>query len=165
MTKKLTRAAILAALAATLVCAGAWAPRGALALAAMASLMGAATLIECGPGWAIGQFFVTAALGLLLAPDKTPALWYALALGPWPVIRHFIERLRGRVLRWALKLAVFLACMACLYFLFSAAFAGATPQLPWYVLLPGLCAVFILYDIAFSRLTGLYLRRIHRANR
>ena len=50
-----------------------------------------------------------------------------------------------------------------LYLAFAAAFTGALPQIPPYFLLPALCAVFIAYDIAFSRLIGLYLRRIHRA--
>ena len=44
MTKKLTRAALLTALAAAAVCLGAWVPRGGLALAALAALAGAAVL-------------------------------------------------------------------------------------------------------------------------
>ena len=52
-----------------------------------------------------------------------------------------------------------------LYFLFSAAFTGAMPQLPLYVLLPALALVFVVFDIAFTRLIGLYMRRVHRANR
>ena len=83
--------------------------------------------------------------------------------GPWPVLKHLIERLRHPALRWGVKLAVFAACAAALYLAFAAAFTGALPQIPPYFLLPALCAVFIAYDIAFSRLIGLYLRRIHRA--
>ena len=167
MTKKLTRAALLTALAAAAVCLGAWVPRGGLALAALAALAGAAVLIECGLGWAIGHFAAAAILALLLSPDKLPALWYVFVFGPWPVLKHLIERLRSPAARWLVKLAVFAACAAALYFAFTAAFTaaftGALPQLPWYALLPALCAVFIAYDIAFSRLIGLYMRRIHRA--
>jgi hypothetical protein len=163
MTKKLTRAALLTALAAAAVCLGAWVPRGGLALAALAALAGAAVLIECGLGWAIGHFAAAAILALLLSPDKLPALWFVFVFGPWPVLKHLIERLRSPAARWLVKLAVFAACAAALYFAFTAAFTGALPQLPWYALLPALCAVFIAYDIAFSRLIGLYMRRIHRA--
>ena len=164
-TRKLTRAAVLTAMAAAFLYAGAWVPRGGIALAALACLIGAVALIECGLWWAVGHYLVTALLALLLSPDKTPALWYALVLGPYPVLKHLIERLSPAALRWALKLAVFCACMAALYFLFSAAFTGAMPRVPGYVLLPALAAVFIVFDIAFTRLIGLYLRRVHRANR
>ena len=162
-TQKLTRAGILTAVAAVFLFAGAWVPRGGIALAALACLVGAAVLIECGLWWAVGHYLVTALLGLLLSPDKTPALWYALVLGPWPVLKHLIERLDSPIARWALKLAVFCACTAALYFLFSAAFAASMPQMPVYLLLPVLAAVFIVFDVAFTRLIGLYMRRVHRA--
>ncbi len=165
MTKKLTRAALMTALAAAMLLLGAWVPRGGLALAAAASLAGAAVLIECGPGWAIGHYIAAAVLGLLLSPDKIPALWYVFVFGPWPVLKHFIERLKHPALRRGIKIAALSACAAALYFAFSSAFTGAMPQLPWYVLVPSLGAVLCAYDIAFSRLTGLYLRRIHRAVR
>ncbi len=164
-TQKLTRAGILTAMAAALLYAGAWVPRGGIALAALACLVGAVVLIECGTRWAVGHFAVTALLGLLLSPDKTPALWYALVLGPWPVLKHLIEALPSAAARWALKLAAFCACMAALYFLFSAAFTDAMPQAPVYLLLPALAAVFVVFDIAFTRLIGLYMRRVHRTNR
>ena len=53
--------------------------------------------------------------------------------------------------------------MAALYFLFSAAFTGAMPEAPVYLLLPALALVFVVFDIAFTRLIGLYMRRVHRA--
>ena len=162
-TRKLTRAGILTAMAVALLYAGAWVPRGGIALAALACLVGAAVLIECGLWWALGHYLVTALLALLLSPDKTPALWYALVLGPWPVLKHVIERLESPVARWALKLAAFCVCMAALYYLFSAAFTGAMPEVPVYFLLPALALVFIAFDIAFTRLIGLYMRRVHRA--
>ena len=147
-TRKLTRAGILTAMAVALLYAEAWVPRGGIALAALACLVGAAVLIECGLWWALGHYLVTALLALLLSPDKTPALWYALVLGPWPVLKHVIERLESPVARWALKLA---------------AFTGAMPEAPVYFLLPALALVFIAFDIAFTRLIGLYVRRVHRA--
>ena len=165
MTKKLTRAALMTALAAAILCLSAWIPRGGLALAALASLAGAAVLIECGPGWAVGHYAAAVILAMLLSPDKVPVLWYAFVFGPWPVLKHFIERLHSPVIRWIAKLAVFAVCAAALYLAFSAAFTGALPQIRWYILLPALCAVFAAYDIAFSRLIGLYMRRIHRAVR
>ncbi len=164
-TRRLTRASLLTALAAAILLFGAWTPRGGLALAALAALAGAAVLIECGLGWAVGHFAAAAILGLLLCPDKTPALWYAFLFGPWPVLKHLIERLQSPVLRWTLKIAAFCALTAVLYLAFSAAFTAQLPRLPWYVLLACVCGVLIVYDIAFSRLIGLYMRTVHKANR
>ena len=165
MTKKLTRASLLTALAAGILALSGWVPRGGLALAALAALAGAAVLIECGAGWAVGHFIAAAILGLLLCPDKSAALWFLFVFGPWPVLKHFIERLKRPALRWALKAVTLCALPAVLYFAFSAAFLGQLPKLPWYVLLPCACAALIVYDIAFSRLIGLYLRTVHRASR
>ncbi len=161
--KHLTKAAILAALSTIALCAGAWLPRGALALAAVASLFVAVSLIECGWLWAAGTYAASVLLGLLLCADKVPVLWYGFLLGPYPILKHWIERAPRAVLRWVGKLMVFFACAGLFYALFAAAFVAALPALPWYVLIPALGAVFVLYDIGFSRLLGLYLRRVHRA--
>ncbi len=158
---RLTKAAMLTALSAICLCAGGWIPRGALALAAIASLFVAVSLIECGWLWAVGTYIASLLLGLLLCADKVLPLWFGFLLGPYPIFKHFIERLPKTMLRWMGKLLAFFVCAGVFYALFSAAFVSALPKLPWYVRIPALSIVFILYDIGFSRLMGLYLRRIH----
>lgn len=162
ITGKLTKAALLTAISAIFVCAASWLPTGRLALPALAALITAAVLIECGTGWAAGHYAAVCILAFLLSPDKTVPLWYAFLFGHYAIFKHWIERLSSPILRWGLKLAVCCGCMALLYLLFSAAFAAALPKLPVYWLLPSLGVVFIVYDIAFSRLIGLYMRRVHR---
>lgn len=160
--QKLTKAALLTALAATLVCAASWLPTARLALPALAALTTAAAVIECGVGWAAGHYIAVCLLALLLSPDKTMPLWYALLFGHYAIFKHWIEALSAMVLRCILKLAVCYGCMGLLYLLFSAAFLEALPRISIYWLVPVLGVVFILYDIAFSRLIGLYMRRVHR---
>ena len=152
----------MTALAAALVCAASWLPAGRLALPAMAALTTAAAVIECGTGWAVGHYAAVCILAFLLSPDKTMPLWYAFLFGHYALFKHWIERLSSPILRWGLKLAVCFGCMALLYLLFSAAFAAALPPAPIYWIAPALGVVFILYDIAFSRLIGLYMKRVHR---
>lgn len=160
---RLTKAALLSALSAICLIAGGWLPRGALALAAAAGLFVAVSLIECGLPWAVGTYAASLLLGFLLCADKLLPLWFGFLFGPYPIFKHFIERAPGAVLRWLGKLLVFFACAGVFYALFSAAFVSALPSLPWYVLAPALGIVFILYDIGFSRLIGLYMRRVRRA--
>lgn len=161
-TKKLTKAAILTAISVVLVCTASYLPSGRLALPALASLLTAAVVLECGTGWAGGHYAAVCILAFLLSPDKTMPLWYAFLFGHYAICKHWIEGLSSAFLRWGSKLTVCFGCMALLYFLFSAAFSAALPKLPVYWLLPALAGVFILYDIAFSRLIGLYMRRVHR---
>ncbi len=138
----------------------AWLPRGKLALAAAASLLVAAVLMECGTVWAIGHYIATFVLALLLLPDKLPVLWYGLVFGHYGIVKHYIERISQVALQWCFKLLVCYGAMAALYFLFSEMFL--LPSISGYLLIPALGIVFVFYDIAFTRLIGLYLRRVHR---
>ena len=162
ITGKLTKAALLTALSVVLVCAASWLPTGRIALPALAALITAAAVIESGTLWAWGHYAAVCVLAFLLSPDKTMPLWYAFLFGHYAIFKHWIERLSSPILQWGLKLVVCCGCMVLLYLLFSAAFAAALPKIPMYWLLPALGGVFIAYDIAFSRLIGLYMRRVHR---
>lgn len=161
-TGKLTKAALLTALSVILVCAASWLPTGRLALPALASLITAAVVIECGTGWAAGHYAAVCILALLLSPDKAMPLCYIFLFGHYAVFKHWIERVSVLMLQWGLKLLVCIGSMTLFYALFSAAFAAVLPQIPLYWFVPALGSVFILYDIAFSRLIGLYMRRVHR---
>ncbi|MBE6931999.1 MAG: hypothetical protein E7464_01280 [Ruminococcaceae bacterium] len=161
-TNKLTKSALLTALSVALVCAASWLPTGRLALPALAALITAAVVIECGTGWAAGHYAAVCILTLLLSADKTMPLCYAFLFGHYAIFKHWIERLSVPMLRWGLKVLVCFVCIILFAALFSESFFAALPQsssvLFWQVLL----LIFILYDIAFSRLIGLYMRRVHR---
>ena len=162
-TKRLTAAAMLTALGTALVCGAAFVPRGALALVALAGLLPAAVVIECGLGWSVLHYLAVGLLSLLLAPDKLLALWYVFVFGHYGIFKSLIERLRQRWLQALCKLAVFGGAMGLFYALFSGAFTAFLPSLGAGVLAAVLLAAFVLYDFAFSCLIGVYLKRIHRA--
>ncbi len=56
--------------------------------------------------WALGVFFSTSVLSLLLLTDKEAALTYTLFFGYYPLIREYIEKL-PKIASWLLKLLLF----------------------------------------------------------
>lgn len=156
-------AAVLAALSVALLYAGSVLPTGRLALVAFASLLPAAAVIEGSVALGALVYLASALLALLLLPDKTCAVAYALVLGWYGPVKSLIERIGRLWLEWLVKLALFGAVAAVFYFAFGAMFASILPlsRLPLRVLIvPVLLAAFVLYDIAFTGLIGVYRRRI-----
>ena len=160
---KLTLAAMLTALAVVLVWLASVMPRGGLALVAVAGIVLAAVVMECGLLWAALHYAAVSILALLLVPVKTMALWYVFVLGHYGIFKALIERIRVVWLQWVCKLALFAAAVVLFYRLFAAAFAAALPAAGIGVLMPVLAVVFVVYDLAFSRLIGFYEHRIRRA--
>lgn len=156
-------AAVLAAASVALLYLGSLLPTGRLALVAAASLLPAAAVLAGGAGLGWLVYCATALLALVLLPDRSCAVAYALVLGWYGPVKSRIERIGRLWLEWALKLALFSAVTAVFYFLFSAMFAALVPLtlLPMRVLvIPILLGAFALYDAAFTRLIGIYCRRI-----
>jgi hypothetical protein len=122
-------------------------------------------------GWrpALSVYAVTAALALLLAPDKELAGVY-LFLGYYPVLQPALDRISSRLLRTVCKLAVFNGAVLALYFLLlhvlglnfleSEFAAYSRPFL--LVLLAGGNLVFLLLDRALRQLALLWRYRLRR---
>ena len=161
-TKTLALSAMLTALSVLLLYLAAVLPSAQLAVTAVASLLPAAAVIRCGYAWSAGVYAATAVLLLLLLPQKGPALAYALIVGHYPILKSLIERLDKLVLEWILKLALFYGLLCVYYFGFSKFFLElvTVPEglLVWFFLGGGV--VFVLYDIGFSKLIGLFSDRI-----
>ena len=160
-TKSLTVTAVAAALSVVLLYLGSLFPSGQAGFAAVACLLGIAVVIACGLGWGVLHYVAAGALALLLLPDKTVALLYAVFFGYYPVIKSLAERCHGRPLEWGIKLAVFNAALTVLLFALRAAFlperAADLPTAAVYLLLN---VVFVVFDIGLSRLIVFYENRI-----
>lgn len=159
-TKKLALCAMLSAIGVLILAASGLAFPVRLSLAALAGLIPAIAVLHCGLFWSLGTYAVTAALSLLLLPEKTGAVWYLLFFGHYPVAKSLIERIPNLAAQWIAKLCFFAGCMALLFFLFRELFFAALPDQTLWILLAALCAAFILYDIAFTALVSFYRRRI-----
>lgn len=122
-------------------------------------------VVECGVRWGVTGYAVTAILSLLLAPSMESKLLFLLFFGYYPVIKAPIERLRAKPLRIFLKLLLFNGTMLLTYFVLLRFTTAIDPQeftiagvyLPGVVLAFG-NVVFLVYDVALTRLIGLYLR-------
>lgn len=154
-TKELAFSAIVSALAVVLLYIGALFEVLDLSAAAMASLCVLWVMAELGTKWALAVYAATSVLALVLLPVKLPAVLFVLLFGYYPPLKAFYERkLRGIFVFGAklltLNLAVFL--MICV----MRAFAAETL---WFEILlaVSLNVVFLVYDIALTRLLRAYL--------
>ena len=161
-TRALTRAALSAAAGVAALYLGSLLPSARLSILCVATLGVVFVKMSCPGRWALGCYAVTAALGLLLLPDKSLAVLYAAFMGYYPLVRLRAERFSNPAARWGLKLGAFFAAALALYLLagsvsfLSAAVAGTAL---WALWAAGI-AVFLVYDFALGQLILYYLRNI-----
>ena len=168
-TKKLTVSALISALCVACLSLTALVPRVTLALTALAGIFPAAAIIACGYGWGAASVIAAGLLGFLILPDKTGVLWFLLFFGHYPFWKLAIERIQTRLgnawVGWMLKIAGFAVFFLLMYYLFHEAFTKAIPlNFPSATYLSAafglICVCFILYDIAFSILIGVFRIKI-----
>jgi len=153
--------ALCAALAAALLIFGSMLPTGKIAFSAAAGLATAAALIECGYLCAVLEFLVAAALGLILAPSKAPAVLFCLLFGWYPIIKSLLEKLKSRVAEYLLKLAVILAVVAVFFALARLGVGELSLPDTSKLLVAGAAIIgFFAYDFCFSGLIRVYVRRV-----
>lgn len=139
-----------------------------IAMPAIAGCLLIPIVAEAGMGWAFGSYGATAALCLLLAPDKEAALIYLLFFGYYPALFAVLSKIRNVAARWGAKLLVFNA--AAISEALLATYALGIPwedipflPMPWGFIALLLMAnvVFVLYDFTLAGLIREYFRRLH----
>lgn len=175
-TKKLTLGAMLSAIGAVVLLLGSLFQVIDLSMAAIASLVCIIAVIELGTGWAWGIYAVVGLISVLLRPASFAPWVYVAFLGYYPIIKEKVEKL-PRAISWLLKVVCFnvslIACMLVGFkFLMAGSstdlfeffnnimgFAGAgqTVAIGVYVFIN---AVFVIYDIALTRLISFYIFRL-----
>ena len=162
-TKDLAVCAMLSALGVVLLYLGSFVEIMDMAMAAIASFAVIITVIEYGKSapWAV--YGVTSILSLILLPQKTPAAFYALFFGFYPIIKEKIER-KSKILRWVIKEIVFNICFALMMLvsIFFLTPTGSELESPWLIALTVVLGevAFILYDIALTRMISFYIFRL-----
>lgn len=160
-TRYLTASAILAALGVVFLTLGAFVEVLDLSMAAIASLTVIFAVIELGGKYPYLVYLVTSVLSFLLLPSQTPALLYALFAGYYPILKALFEGHLSHTVAWLLKILTFNAAFALIIFVSVKLFmlSPLTWQV-WYWALPVAgTAVFVLYDVALTRLITVYLMR------
>ena len=160
-TKRLTMCAMLAALGVVLLYVGSIIEVLDISMAVIASLACIIAVIEYGKGapWAI--YAVTSVLSVILLPNKTPAAFYALFFGFYPILKEKFEK-RGKRICWILKEAVFnvsLAAMAIATYFLTTTGDNTLFTSPTFIAITVVAAelVFVLYDVALTRLISFYI--------
>ncbi len=159
-TKRLTVCAMLSALGVVLLYIGSLVELVDISMAVIASLLCVIAVIEYSGGAAWMIFGVTSILSLLLLPNKTPAVFYVLFFGFYPILKEKLEK-QSRVLSWVYKEIVFNVCLALMAVVSIFAFTVGENELinPITVSIALVMseAVFVLYDIALTRLITFYI--------
>ena len=165
-TKRLTVCAMLAALGVVLLYVGSLIELVDISMAVLASLLCVVAVIEYGGSWPWLVYVVTAILSLVLLPNKTPAAFYALFFGFYPILKEKLEKL-PRTISWILKELVFNISFAIMAIVSVLLFFGKDNTLLTQPILIAVFvvlaeAVFVLYDIAMTRLISFYIFRLRR---
>ena len=176
-TKKLTLSATLAAMGVVLLIIGGLIEVLDLSMAALASFFCIFSVIEMEKGYSWMIFAVTGILAVVLMPQGLGGWLYLVFFGYYPIIKEMLERLT-RPIAWALKIVVFNLAVTVYgvicYFLFfgqiellfnevSAMLGGISAgAVIISVVYVALNLVFVVYDIALTRLITLYLLRLRK---
>lgn len=140
------------------------------ALPAMAGMLTMFAVVELDKKWAMGIYTATALIGLLLVPNKEAVMYYVAFFGYYPVIKAIFEKKLPRVIEYILKFLVFNASILLAGVILINVFGmpyndllgidGESAFFTKYAL-PVMLAlgnlVFILYDIALTRIITVYL--------
>ena len=170
----MTLAALFAALCVVLLYIASIWPTGQLGLVAVASLFVAAGVIEGGKsGIKVGLavFVVSSFIGMLILPNRVAPLLFIIFFGYYPVLKSLLERISKNMLQWVLKLLVFNAALAIIWFALNDLFLGFMDSLPivseidpqimsFAALVIAANIVFVIYDYGFTKLIWFYIQRV-----
>ncbi len=123
-------------------------------------------VIEINKKWAFMAYIVSAILVFLLADPESRFL-YVFFFGYYPIAKALIEKINKPVFEWPIKILIFNVSVLSVYLIFSSFFAfsmddfGELGKYGAYILLALGNAVFVVYDIAVSRMSMAYMVVLH----
>lgn len=164
-TSKITLCAVCAALSATFMLTS-YFPYLTYAIPAVSGLFVMVPLIEIGASFSVATYAVSAVLVMLFGEIEASVL-YVFLFGYYPILKAIIERIRRVAAEWIIKLLSFNAAVIAVYFVSSRVFSVSFEDLGILgrygaIIFLLLCnIVFVLYDIAISRVSVFYMVRVH----
>lgn len=136
------------------------------AIPAVAGLFIMVTVIEINYKWAVSAYITSAFIVFLLAEPESKLL-YITFFGYYPIVKALLERMRKPVTEWLIKIVIFNTAVMLVYFVFASVFRVSMDDFgKWgkYGALAVLAlgnVVFVLYDIAVSRMSVVYMAMLH----
>ena len=172
-TKKIAMAAVLSALGAVILTIGSFISVLDLSSAAIAGFVIVIAVIELQKYYPVLMYFVISILSGLMLPNKYPVLFFIFFGGFYPIFKAYAERFHY-VVAWVVKFSMFNTFLALL--IFAIKFLAAKGFLPpfennnlyeflgnfKFIVFVVANFVFLLYDIAMSRIINLYLLKIRK---
>lgn len=160
---KMALCSMLAALSALIMTAGGFIPVATFLSPMIAAAALIPVMVEYGRRPALIMYGAVALLALFLSPDKESAVLYAF-LGWYPAIIPTLGKVRSRIVRIALKLALFLLIVSLAYYLMIAVFdiGDMAREFQEYSILTLLLlflmgsVTFLLCDLLYQRLEVRY---------
>lgn len=136
------------------------------AIPAISGLFIMVLVIEINNKWAFGAYIVSSFLVFLFAEPESKLL-YILFLGYYPIVKALVERINKPFFEWILKVIIFNISILIAYFVFSKLFQIEFEDFNFIgkysiaaLLILG-NIVFVLYDIAVSRMAMVYINILH----
>lgn len=130
---------------------------------AFAGILLMVIVIEINKKWAFGVYVAVGLLSLLLATDKEAAVMYVAFFGYYPIIKAILESKLPKLLEWITKFSIFNVAMVVSYFVLIRVFGLSMEDMnelgkygPIILLAMG-NVVFLVFDIAITRLATLYI--------
>lgn len=137
-----------------------------ISIPAFAGLFMMVLVIETNYKLSFLAYLASAVIVFLIAEPEAKML-YVLFFGYYPIIKSLLEKIRNRVLEYIAKFSVFNIAVVSAYLLLSALFSFELTELGNFgkysiiILLLVANFVFIIYDIAVSRVAQFYIIKLH----
>lgn len=138
------------------------------AVPAAAGLLLVIMVIEIDKKWATVVYIAVSILSALLIADKESAVMYIAFFGYYPIVKQPIEKHLNKYLAWVIKLLIFNISIIASYLLLIYVFNldmddfGEFTKTALILLYLAFNVVFVLYDVALTRLITAYLNRWQR---
>lgn len=164
-SKRIALCGMLSALAIVIMLM-AYFPYLTYALPALAGALFAVVMVELGSKWALGGYITAAVLSLLLC-EKEAAVIFVAFFGYYPILKAFLERCASRIAEYLFKFLTFNIAVAVAYviiiFVFGIPMEGLGDFGKYTVLILLVLAniMFLVYDMALSKVYEDYMRKIH----
>ena len=160
-SKKIAFSSILAAISVIMMLIGSFFGSLDLTAAAIASFCVIIAVIEMGCKSAVIIYAVSSALALIVLPSKMPAVYFAVFLGYFPIIKSISERFSSAV-SYAIKFATYFVAYAALSVIVITFFPEA--ELRKYLMVVCFLGAIVLfvYDIALTRIIASYCKTLRQ---
>ncbi|MBR2474689.1 MAG: hypothetical protein IKB51_06670 [Clostridia bacterium] len=162
-TKKISLAAILAALAFIILLIGCVLETVTFSVPAIASLVVIVAVVELGYTYAVLLYASVSVLAFLLLPVKDPLLYFAGFFGYYPILKSVVEKIKIKPLSYVSKGVIFSAAYALVAFIGIKFFAPEADLIKAVLIAyPIFTVVFYIFDFALTKLISYYCRSLRK---